>query len=161
MLPPLYRLLSGEAQTSYAQAVLEPAITLVLAGVVMFALRRELSSTVLNRRIVGMIIAAFILQIGMNIGAWQAGLPLALKPVLGQHFAAAMMAVVAITMDLRLLWSAALWLAGYLVGTTWPALIDAALVVSAAGFALNAWWVWVWRPRGRRRADAQGGGAGP
>ena len=147
MTPTALRALTDEHRPSYGQTFFELTCTFTIFVLLAIAVRRHLWTTVLNKRIVGMIVVAFLAQITGSVGAWQAGLPIEIRPLLSLHVASAIAAVLALTVDLRLMGAALLFGAAFLAGAAWPAVLDLAIVTSVLGLAGSVWWVWVRRPR--------------
>ena len=147
VVPPVLRLVNGQSLSSYRRAILEPVIGTAVTLVALFVFRRAVGSNRINRRIAAMLVAGLLGQVTLNAGAALMGAPLAMKSLFGLNLAAFMVALFALTVELRLMVSALGFLTAYFVAAVWPGLRDLCVVGGTALLVLNIWWTWALKPR--------------
>jgi serine/threonine-protein kinase len=119
------------------------AIVVVLAGFGVWA-RESLMKTLINRRILASAMFLFAIQAVMVLGTWWLGISEPQTETLMIFLWTVVVALIAITIDLRLVPSAVIYLIAFLVAARW---VEYRLYVAAAGnlgFTVNA--IVIWRP---------------
>jgi len=129
---------------SFGHLMLLPVALLIPVLVFTYWARETLRKTLVNRRLVQILILAILGQSLLTAGAWMAGLTTDVVQVMYLFLWSSAVAVTAIAIDRRLWLTAAGYAIGFLVAAWKPEM--QMLVVSACNFVLAVNAVFVWAP---------------